>query len=170
VSTTLISGKELAEMLAVSGAALSKATRNGHQCAGHPVAEWAERSESGRVLGFHVPPCVVASAVHATFPDNRAPIPGFWRKTAVSTPPMQRAPNNKMERLDAELRAETEQAIARGQEQERKRQAQMEAFADLIVLVAPKVLTLAKKLLGNLPSVQPGLPPLLPNKPSEEVN
>ena len=52
---TLLSGKELAEILDVSAPTLSEATKKGYNCAGYPVSEWAEISESGRVQGYDVP-------------------------------------------------------------------------------------------------------------------
>lgn len=52
---TLLSGKELAKILDVSAPTLSVATKKGYNCAGYPVSEWADISESGRVQGYDVP-------------------------------------------------------------------------------------------------------------------
>jgi len=52
---TLLSGKDLAKILDVSAPTLSEATKKGYNCAGYPVSEWAEISESGRVKGYDVP-------------------------------------------------------------------------------------------------------------------
>lgn len=52
---TLLSGKELAKILDVSAPTLSEAAKKGYNCAGYPVSEWAEISESGRVQGYDVP-------------------------------------------------------------------------------------------------------------------
>lgn len=52
---TLLSGKELAKILDVSAPTLSEATKKGYNCAGYPVSEWAQISESGRVQGYDVP-------------------------------------------------------------------------------------------------------------------
>ena len=51
----MISGKDFAQLLDVSPAALSQAARKGHRCSGHPVAQYAVQSPSGRVKGYEVP-------------------------------------------------------------------------------------------------------------------
>lgn len=52
---TLLSGKKLAKLLDVAAPTLSEATKKGYNCAGYPVGEWADISESGRVQGYDVP-------------------------------------------------------------------------------------------------------------------
>jgi len=52
---TLLSGKKLAKLLDVAAPTLSEATKKGYNCAGYPVGEWADISESGRVHGYDVP-------------------------------------------------------------------------------------------------------------------
>jgi len=52
---TLLSGKKLAKILNVAAPTLSEAAKKGYNCAGYPVGEWAEISESGRVQGYDVP-------------------------------------------------------------------------------------------------------------------
>ncbi len=54
-SKSLISGKELAQILDVSASTLSEAVKNGHNCGGYPVLEWAEFNRFGRVEGYDVP-------------------------------------------------------------------------------------------------------------------
>jgi len=50
-----IEAKKLAELLGVSASAISFATSKDHLCQGYPVAEWAERTQRGRVIGYKVP-------------------------------------------------------------------------------------------------------------------
>src|SRR6056297_3072585 len=56
----LTTGKELAQILGVSAPTLSEAAKKGYHCAGYPVIEWAEFSNSGRVEGYHVPEFLLA--------------------------------------------------------------------------------------------------------------
>jgi uncharacterized protein (UPF0147 family) len=46
---------KLAELLGVSQAAVSGAAINNHLCQEYPVADWADKSERGRIRGFNVP-------------------------------------------------------------------------------------------------------------------
>ena len=61
---TLLSGKKLAKILDVSAPTLSEATKKGYNCAGYPVGEWAEISESGRVQGYDVPSFLLLEHQH----------------------------------------------------------------------------------------------------------
>jgi hypothetical protein len=54
-SKSLISGKDLAEILGVSPSTLSEAVKNGYHCGGYPVIEWAEFNQFDRVKGYRVP-------------------------------------------------------------------------------------------------------------------
>jgi hypothetical protein len=62
IRKSLISGKKLAEILNVSASTLSEAVKNGYNCGGYPVAEWAEFNEFGRVEGYRVPQFVTNSS------------------------------------------------------------------------------------------------------------
>ena len=53
--TTFINGKELAELLNVSPPSLSQAVKQGHNCGGYPVTDWAVKTDSGRIKGYNVP-------------------------------------------------------------------------------------------------------------------
>ncbi|HEX6983092.1 MAG TPA: hypothetical protein VF181_10055 [Balneolaceae bacterium] len=55
-----LSGKQLAQMLNVSPPTLSEAVKNGHNCGGYPVAEWAIETGTGRVKGYDVPEFLVS--------------------------------------------------------------------------------------------------------------
>ncbi len=50
----LVTGAQLAILLQVTPAALSKAVRNGHRCGGYDVGAWAERGKNGRVKGYNI--------------------------------------------------------------------------------------------------------------------
>lgn len=54
MATTQLSGKELASLIGVSPAALSKAVKNKHFCTKLPVFDWAVLTESGRIAHFEV--------------------------------------------------------------------------------------------------------------------
>lgn len=55
-----LNGKQLAEVLNVSAPALSEAVKKGYNCAGYPVGEWAEETDSGRIKGYVVPDFLVS--------------------------------------------------------------------------------------------------------------
>lgn len=54
-SKPLLTGAELAENLDVAPATLSEAAHKYYSCGGYPVNEWAEFSETGRIIGYDVP-------------------------------------------------------------------------------------------------------------------
>lgn len=54
-SKPLLTGAELAEILDVAPATLSEAAHKYYSCGGYPVNEWAEFSETGRIIGYDVP-------------------------------------------------------------------------------------------------------------------
>lgn len=51
----MVTGKDLAELLDVPRSTLSEATKEGRECGGYDVSEWAERYDSGRVKGYDLP-------------------------------------------------------------------------------------------------------------------
>lgn len=51
----MLTGAQLAEILDVAPATLSEAAHKYYSCGGYPVNEWAEFSESGRIIGYDVP-------------------------------------------------------------------------------------------------------------------
>jgi len=55
-----LNGKQLAQVLDVSPPTLSEAVKNGYNCAGYPVGEWAILTDSGRIKGFDVPKFLVS--------------------------------------------------------------------------------------------------------------
>jgi len=55
-----LNGKQLAQVLDVSPPTLSEAVKNGYNCAGYPVGEWAILTDSGRIKGFNVPEFLVS--------------------------------------------------------------------------------------------------------------
>lgn len=59
-NTIFLNGKQLAEVLNVSGPALTEAVKNDYNCGGYPVAEWAIVSHSGRIKGYDVPEFLVS--------------------------------------------------------------------------------------------------------------
>lgn len=73
-----LKGSELADLLGVSAAAISKATKNGHLCAGHPVSEWAQRSESGRVK------CYLVDAALLDTLRKKGSLPGKVETVSIS--------------------------------------------------------------------------------------
>lgn len=56
---TILTGTELAELLGVAGPSLSEAAREGYNCAGYPVHEWAVEYKSGRIKGYDVPGAIL---------------------------------------------------------------------------------------------------------------
>lgn len=62
--TTFINGKELAELLNVSPPALSQAVRQGRNCGGYPICEWAVKTDSGRIKGYRVPAFLLSEGQH----------------------------------------------------------------------------------------------------------
>jgi len=66
---SLTTGKELAQILGVSALTLSEAAKKGYHCAGYPVIEWAEFSNSGRIEGYDVPEFLLAKKEEPT--ENR---------------------------------------------------------------------------------------------------
>lgn len=55
-----LNGKQLAEVLNVAPPSLSEAVKNGYNCAGYPVCEWAVETDSGRIKGYEVPEFLVS--------------------------------------------------------------------------------------------------------------
>lgn len=55
-----LNGKQLAEVLGVAAPSLTEAVKNGYNCAGYPVGEWAIESDTGRIKGYDVPVFVVS--------------------------------------------------------------------------------------------------------------
>lgn len=55
-----LNGKQLAEVLNVAPPSLSQAVKQGHNCAGYPVCEWAVETDSGRIKGYEVPEFLVS--------------------------------------------------------------------------------------------------------------
>lgn len=55
-----LNGKQLAEVLDVAPPSLSQAVKQGHNCAGYPVCEWAVETDSGRIKGYEVPEFLVS--------------------------------------------------------------------------------------------------------------
>lgn len=55
-----LNGKQLAQVLNVSPPTLSEAVKNGYNCVGYPVGEWAILTDSGRIKGFDVPEFLVS--------------------------------------------------------------------------------------------------------------
>lgn len=51
----MVTGAQLAEILDVAPATLSEAAHKCYSCGGYPVNEWAEFSETGRIIGYDVP-------------------------------------------------------------------------------------------------------------------
>jgi hypothetical protein len=50
-----LQGKQLAELLDVAPASLSGASSKDHLCKGHPVAQWAQRNERGKLISYQIP-------------------------------------------------------------------------------------------------------------------
>lgn len=61
-SKPLLTGAELADILDVAPATLSEAAHKYYSCGGYPVNEWAEFSESGRIIGYDVPSFLLIEA------------------------------------------------------------------------------------------------------------
>ena len=55
-----LNGKQLAEVLGVAAPSLTEAVKNGYNCAGYPVSEWAIESDTGRIKGYDVPEFIVS--------------------------------------------------------------------------------------------------------------
>jgi hypothetical protein len=55
-----LNGKQLAEVLGVSAPTITEAVKNGWNCGGYPVGEWAIESKNGRVKGYEVPEFLVS--------------------------------------------------------------------------------------------------------------
>jgi len=76
-SNSLISGKDLAEILDVSPSTLSEAVKNGYHCGGYTVIEWAEFNQFDRVKGYHVPEFLLKQEkpeeTTRENPDNKEP-------------------------------------------------------------------------------------------------
>ena len=84
-----LSGKQLAAALNVPESTLSEAATSGNTVRGYPVADWADRSESGRVQGYRVP-ADVADWLSDTEPDFepvRAPEPAVQPVLTLPAPP-----------------------------------------------------------------------------------
>ena len=76
-NTIFLKGKQLAEVLGVSAPSLSQAVKQGHNCAGYPVSEWAVETDSGRINGYEVPDFIVSGedqeAIKRENPEQNTP-------------------------------------------------------------------------------------------------
>lgn len=70
-----LNGKQLAEVLGVAAPSLTEAVKNGYNCAGYPVSEWAIESDTGRIKGYDVPEFLVSKNRETEGRSNPAAIP-----------------------------------------------------------------------------------------------
>lgn len=69
-----LNGKQLAEVLGVSAPTITEAVKNGWNCGGYPVGEWAIESKTGRVKGYEVPEFLVSGNPQEEKRSNPDPI------------------------------------------------------------------------------------------------
>lgn len=55
-----LNGKQLAEVLGVAAPTITEAVKNGWNCGGFPIGEWAIETETGRIKGYEVPEFLVS--------------------------------------------------------------------------------------------------------------
>ncbi|PKD43708.1 hypothetical protein [Rhodohalobacter barkolensis] len=76
-----LNGKQLAEVLGVAPPSLTEAVKNGYNCGGYPVSEWAVELPSGRIKGYDVPEFLVSGEfIKETRPnptENKPNSPSF---------------------------------------------------------------------------------------------
>lgn len=89
-----LNGKQLAEVLNVSAPALSEAVKKGYNCAGYPVGEWAEETDTGRIKGYDVPDFLVSE-------EN---------VTETRLNPIKETPNSPLINLDKVIKASEEES------------------------------------------------------------
>ncbi|MTI87493.1 MAG: hypothetical protein FH748_05945 [Balneolaceae bacterium] len=68
-----LNGKQLAEVLGVSAPTITEAVKNGWNCGGYPVGEWAIESNNGRVKGYEVPEFLVSGELQEEERTNPSP-------------------------------------------------------------------------------------------------
>lgn len=86
---TFLNGKQLAEFLGVAPPTLSEAVKYGYNCSGHPVEEWVQRSESGRVKGYYVPKAILKEE----HPESKM-------RENPETEPLEEVPENQANETD----------------------------------------------------------------------
>jgi len=64
-NTIFLNGKQLADVLGVAPASLSQAVKDGYNCGGYPVADWAVETDSGRIKGYEIPEFLVSGETQA---------------------------------------------------------------------------------------------------------
>ena len=69
-----LNGKQLAEVLGVSAPTVTEAVKNGWNCGGYPVGEWAIESNTGRIKGYDVPEFIVSGNQKEEVRPNPDPI------------------------------------------------------------------------------------------------
>lgn len=69
-----LNGKQLAEVLGVSAPTVTEAVKNGWNCGGYPVGDWAIESNTGRVKGYEVPEFIVSGNLQEENRTNPSPI------------------------------------------------------------------------------------------------
>lgn len=70
-----LNGKQLAQVLGVAPPSLTEAVKNGYNCGGYPVGDWAIVSASGRIKGYDVPGFLVSAekVESRSNPQEKAP-------------------------------------------------------------------------------------------------
>ncbi len=69
-----LNGKQLAEVLGVSAPTVTEAVKNGWNCGGYPVGEWAIESKTGRIKGYDVPEFIVSGDQQEEKRPNPSPL------------------------------------------------------------------------------------------------
>lgn len=169
--TMELSGKDLATLLGVSAAAVSKAARHGHLCAGQRVSDWAQRSESGRVVGYLVPDGEAWDLLvkACKLPGNAAQIPANTSTGECSTvlplgAPQHRParPTLRLDRLPA-LPCNPTSQLGQQEQEEARLRAQRAQFEDAIVALGAHCLHLginkARQFIATLRAKGPNQPP-----------